>query len=347
MKNFYKWKKILVTWSTWFKWSRLSLWLYNLWAEVIWFWLEPSTNPNLFGALKLDTKITQIIWDINDLQLLDKVVKKYNPEIVFHLAAQPLVRDSYEFPVYTFQTNVIWTVNVLEVIRNNNCIKWGILITTDKVYKNNEWIYPYRENDRLGWYDPYSSSKAMCELAIESYVKSFLEKSDKKIVSVRAWNVIWWWDWSKDRLIPDIIKTVFKDEKLIIRNPESVRPWQYVLEVLYGYLTIWKKIFENDKYLWAYNFWPDLNDNLRVIDIVNESIKILWKWSCEIKKDPNSPHESWLLLLDNTKAKNLLWWKPKYKIYEVLKRTLNFYKEFYNGWNLEELALRELNNFMV
>jgi CDP-glucose 4,6-dehydratase len=185
----------------------------------------------------------------------------------------------------------------------------------------------------------------MCELAIDSYNNSFLKWLNKKIVSVRAWNVIWWGDWSKDRLIPDIIKTILNDEKLIIRNPDSVRPWQYVLEALYGYLIIWKKIFEDDKYLWSYNFWPDLSDNLKVIDIVNESINILWKWSFEIRQDLNNPHEAWLLLLDNTKAKTLLWWKPKYKVDEVLNRTLNWYKDFYEWKNMDDICLKEINMF--
>lgn len=345
MNNFYKNKTILITWTSWFKWSWLAFWLHNLWANVIWYSLEANTTPNNFEILKLDQKITQIYWDINDLECMNNVVKKYSPEIIFHLAAQPLVRESYDNPVYTFQTNVIWTVNVLEIIRNNECIKWAILITTDKVYHNNEWIYPYRETDRLWGYDPYSSSKAMCELVIDSYVNSFLSWLNKKIVSVRAWNVIWWWDWSKDRLIPDIIKTILNDEKLIIRNPNSVRPWQYVLEALYWYIIIWEKIFQDDKYLWAYNFWPDLTDNLKVIDIVNKSIKILWKWSFEIQQNDNNPHEAWLLLLDNTKAKTLLWWKPKYSVEEVLDRTLNWYKAYYNWDNMDEICKKEINKF--
>ena len=347
MKNFYKNKTILITWTTWFKWSWLAFWLNNLWAKIIWYSLKPNTNPNNFDILNLENKITQVYWDINDLGKLDMIVKKYKPEMVFHLAAQPLVRDSYNNPVYTYNTNVMWTVNILETIKKNKCIKWWILITTDKVYENKEWIYPYRENDRLWWYDPYSSSKAMCELAINSYNQSFFSKSWQKIVSVRAWNVIWWWDWSKDRLIPDIIKSILNDETLIIRSPDSVRPWQYILEALYGYLIMWKKIFEDDKYIWPYNFWPDLNDNLKVIDIIKESINILWKWNYEIQQDIKNPHEAWLLLLDNTKAKTLLWWKPKYKVEETLKRTLNWYKNYYNGWNIEKLSLEEINNFKI
>ncbi|MDP2090207.1 MAG: CDP-glucose 4,6-dehydratase [Candidatus Gracilibacteria bacterium] len=346
MKNFYKNKTILITGTSGFKGSWLAFWLYNLGANVIGYSLKANTSPNNFEILNLDSKITQIYGDINDLDKMNEVVNKYKPEIIFHLAAQPLVRDSYDNPVYTFQTNVIGTVNVLDTIRNNECVKGAILITTDKVYHNNEWIYPYRENDRLGGYDPYSSSKAMCELAIDSYFKSFLQKSNKKIVSVRAGNVIGGGDWSKDRLIPDVIKSILKDEKLIIRNPESVRPWQYVLEALYGYLIIGKKIFEDDKYLGSYNFGPDLSDNLRVLDIVNESINILGKGSFEIQKDSNNPHEAGLLLLDNTKAKTLLGWKPKYKVDEVLNRTLNWYKDYYEGKNMENICLNEINMFI-
>jgi CDP-glucose 4,6-dehydratase len=347
MNTFYKWKTILITWTTWFKWSWLAFWLKNLWANIIWYSLKPNTTPNNFKILKLEEKITQIYWDINDLEKLDKTVKKYSPEIIFHLAAQPLVRESYKNPVNTFQTNLIWTVNILEVIRNNDCIKWAIMITTDKVYKNNEWIYPYRENDELWWHDPYSSSKAMCELAISSYNNSFLKEKWKKVVSVRAWNVIWWWDWSDDRLIPDIIRSIYDKKELSIRNPNSVRPWQYVLEALYWYLIMWKKIFDNDKYLWAYNFWPNISDNLKVIDLVKESINILWEWNFNINKNPTNPHEAWLLLLDNTKAKTLLWWTPKYNVDETLKKTLNWYKTYYTWWNIEKLSLEEINKFNI
>lgn len=345
MNNFYKWKTILVTWSTWFKWSWLSFWLNNLWANVIWYSLKIWTDPNLFDAIKLDNKITQIIWDINDIESLEEVCDKYKPEIVFHLAAQPLVRESYENPVYTMQTNAIWTVNILEIMRKKEYLKWWILITTDKVYHNNEWIYPYRETDRLGWFDTYSSSKAMAEIAIDSYKKSFLDKSWKKIAVVRAGNVIWWWDWSKDRLIPDIVKTIMKWEELILRNPNAVRPWQYVLEALHWYLIMWEKIFQDDKYCEAYNFWPDFSDTMKVVDLVEKSIKILWKWNYKIEINQKNPHEAWLLLLDNTKAKTLLWWKSKYNVSEVLELTINWYKDFYLWKNMEELCLNEINKF--
>lgn len=346
MRNFYKWKTVLITWSTWFKWSWFSLWLHNLWANVIWYSLKPNTNPNLFEVLNLEKKIIQLYWDINDLKYFDEIVKKYNPEIIFHFAAQPLVRESYKNPIYTFQTNAIWTANIMETIRLNECIKWAVIITTDKVYENKEWIYPYRENDRLWWFDPYSTSKAMAELVVDSYKKSFLDKIWKKICTVRAWNVIWWWDWSDDRLIPDIIKSIMNDEKLFLRNPNSIRPWQYVLEALYWYLIIWKKIFEDDKYCTPYNFWPDLNDTMKVVDLVKIAINILWKWEFEINETlNNNMHEAWLLLLDNTKAKTMLEWKPKYEINETLKRTLNWYKVYYEWWDIEKISLEEINNF--
>ncbi len=347
MQEFYKWKTILLTWSTGFKWSWLALWLHSMWAKVIGYGLIPNTEPNLFTALELNQKIIQIIWDINDTELLSKTIDEYQPEMIFHLAAQPLVRDSYENPMYTIKTNAMWTTVVLEMIRIKEYIKWAVLITTDKVYENKEWIWPYRENDRLWWHDPYSSSKAMAEIAITSYTKSFLHEWNKKIAVVRAWNVIGWWDWSKDRLIPDIVRSIMQWEKLILRNPNAVRPWQYVLEALFWYLNIGIKIFEGDKYLWAYNFWPDISDTLKVIDIVTKSIEILGKWTYEVNLEMNNwMHEAGLLLLDNTKAKLLLWWKPKYNVQEVLERTINFYRAFYNQEDIKKLALNEINQFM-
>ncbi len=347
MQNFYKWKTVLLTWSTGFKWSWLSLWLHSMWAKVVGYALEPHTQPNLFTALKLNDKITQVIGDITDSELLSQTIDIYQPEMIFHLAAQPIVRESYKNPVYTIKTNAIGTTTILEMIRIKECIKWAVLITTDKVYDNKERIRPYRENDRLWGFDPYSSSKAMAELAIDAYTKSFFLEWNKKVAVVRAGNVIGWWDWSSDRLIPDIVRSIMQWEKLTLRNPNAVRPRQYMLEALFGYLIIWANLFENDKYLWAYNFGPDISDTLKVIDIVTKAIEILWKWEYEVKPETNNKmHEAGLLLLDNTKAKLLLWRTPKYNVQEVLKRTLNFYRAFYANENLEKLALEEINQFM-
>ena len=345
MKNFYKWKRILVTWSTGFKWSWLSFWLHSLWAKVAWFALEPNTNPSLYDILDLENKIENTIWDITTIELLEKKIKKFKPEIIFHLAAQALVRESYENPVYTMSVNVMGTVNVLEMIKKYDFIKWWVLITTDKVYDNKEWLYPYREIDRLWWFDPYSSSKAMCEIAIDCYNKSFLKQLWKPIATIRAWNVIWWGDWSKDRLVPDIIRCFNKNEKIVLRNPNSIRPWQHVLECLHGYLTIWEKLFEHKKFEWIYNIWPDYSETIKVIDIVKKSINIFWKGEFIID-DSNNHHESNMLLLDNTKVKTLLWWKPKYTITQMLESTISWYKCYYKWWDIINLSKKEINNFV-
>ncbi len=346
IQNYYKWKKVFITGTTGFKWAWLAFWLHSIWAQVTWFALQANTHPSVFEALKIEDKIHQIYWDINDYKLLEKSIQESEAEIIFHLAAQPLVRESYKNPLYNFHTNAWGTVNVLEVIRLTKKMRGGIMITTDKVYDNKESMTPYKEEDRLWGYDPYSSSKAMCEIAINSYNKSFFDEQWKKVVSVRAWNVIGWWDWSDDRLIPDIVKSIYNGESLILRNPNSIRPWQYMLEALYWYLVMWIKIFEDDKYLWPYNFWPDKSDNIRVEEIVIKSLEILWKWSYKIEQSDNL-HEAWLLLLDNSRAKSLLWWSPKYNVWEVLERTLIWYKTYYEWWDIEKLSLNEINNFNI
>jgi CDP-glucose 4,6-dehydratase len=341
MNNFYQWKTVLVTGSTGFKWSWLSLWLHHLGANVIGYSLPANTQPNLFHVLDLESQITQIYADINDLESLQGVCEEYKPEIVFHLAAQPLVRESYRDPVWTFQTNVMGTVNVLEAIRQTESIKWAVLITTDKVYENLETMRPYLETDRLGWYDPYSTSKAMDELAITSYVRSFFSHGEKKIVSVRAGNVIGGGDWSAERLIPDIIRAFEKGEPVTLRNPYSVRPWQHVLEPLSGYLMMGEKIFQDDKYLWAYNFGPDASDTMRVEDIVKKAIKILWKWEYKIQRD-ETMHEAGLLLLDNTKSKTLLGWSPRFGVDDAIKSTLEWYRAYADGKNMREYSLEQI-----
>lgn len=345
MFEFYHKKTVLVTGSTGFKWTWLCLWLHSLGANVIGYSLAPSTKPNLFSILWLEKNITQVYGDINDLSKLQEVCDTYHPEIVFHLAAQPLVRESYRDPVGTFQTNVMGTVHMLEVIRNTESIAWAVLITTDKVYENLETMRPYLETDRLGGHDPYSTSKAMDELAIASYVRSFFAHWEKKIVSVRAGNVIGGGDWSADRLIPDIIRAFEKWEGVTLRNPDSVRPWQHVFEPLSGYLMMGEKIFQGDTYLGAYNFGPDISDTMRVEDIVKKAIEILWKGDYLIQKDV-SMHEAGLLLLDNTKAKIVLGWSPQFWIDEALKRTLEWYRAESEGKDMKVYSLQEIEKFM-
>ena len=345
MTNFYHSRTILITGSTGFKWSWLSLWLHSLGANVIGYSLPPNTTPNLFQVIDLEYKITQIYADINDRERLQSVCNEYKPEIVFHLAAQPLVRESYRNPVWTFQTNVMGTINVLEAIRQCESIRWAVLITTDKVYENLEKDYAYKESDRLGGHDPYSTSKAMDELAISSYVKSFFMNGEKKIVSVRAGNVIGGGDWSAERLIPDIIRAFEKDEPVILRNPDATRPWQHVLEALSGYLMMGEKIFQDDKYIWAYNFGPDLSDTMSVEEIVQKAIQILGKWEYKIQRD-ETMHEAGLLMLDNTKSRELLGWSPRLSIDEAIAWTLEWYRAYANGKDMKEYSVRQIEKFL-
>lgn len=348
MSDFYAGKTVLITWSTWFKWSWLSLWLHSLWANVVGYALTPISQPNLFSILWLENKITQYYGDICDLNLLNTIVEKEKPEIIFHLAAQALVKESYINPLSTMQTNVMWTVHILDLVKQYDCIQWAILITTDKVYQNNERIYPYRETDRLWWHDPYSSSKAMCELAIESYKKSFRSNNNKKIATMRAWNVIWWWDRSSDRLIPDVIRSIYDNKELVLRNPYSVRPWQYVLEAIHAYILIWQKIFEKDIYCTAYNIWPSFKDNMQVLDIVNKSIEVLWEWSFKIDYDANRwMHEAGLLLLDTTKIQQQLWRQPKYTIEETIQKTFEWYKAYYDNRNMIDFSIQEISKYKI
>ncbi len=343
--DFYKWKTILITGSTGFKWSWLALWLHDMGAHVIGFWLPPATMPNLFSILKLDEQITQIYGDINISEDLHSVCETYKPEIIFHLAAQPLVKEGYKRPVYTFMTNAIGTVHILELIRQYDYIKGWVMITTDKVYENLEWMYPYRETDRLAWHDPYSASKAMAELAIRSYQQGFFPNNEKKIIAVRAWNVFGGGDWSPDRLIPNIIRSLESKSTLYI-NPDSIRPWQHVLEPLYGYMIAGIKMFEADSYIGAYNFWPDFSDNLTIKEIVDISKEFNSELICEPYPDNMKwVHEARRLLLDNTKAKTMLHWHPKLSVKEWLRLTYDWYDAFSRWEDMVDLTKKQIHHF--
>jgi len=340
----YKGKKILITGHNGFKGSWLSLWLKELGADVIGYSLEPPTEPNLFGALSLNEKIIHIIGDVRDETNLFSVFKKYRPEFVFHLAAQPLVRLSYTEPKLTYETNIMGTINVLEVVRKTNSVKVCIVITTDKCYENKEWIYGYREIDPMGGYDPYSSSKACAELVVSAYRNSFFNPQDYgkmhnvALSSARAGNVIGGGDWGEDRLIPDCVKTLSQNKIINIRNPQATRPWQYVLEPLNGYLLLGSKMYKDGaKYSSAWNFGPN-DENIITVD---ELVKLVIKnWGSGIYKvdNYNYPHEADLLKLDISKARTFLGWNPVYNINETIERTINWYKNFYNGVEKEKLC---------
>jgi len=342
-KELYKNKKVLITGHTGFKGSWLSTWLTELGADVIGYSLEPPTQPNLFEALSLNEKLIHIIGDVRDEKKLSSVFKKYKPEFVFHLAAQPLVRFSYREPKLTYETNIMGTINILEAIRKTNSVRACVIVTSDKCYENKEWVYGYRETDPMGGYDPYSSSKACVELIISAYRNSFFNPKDYgkghrvALSSARAGNVIGGGDWAEDRLIPDCVKTLSQNKIINIRNPKATRPWQYVLEPLSGYLLLGSKMYKDAKrYSSAWNFGPN-NENIITVD---ELVKLVIKnWGSGIYKVDNSnhPHESGLLKLDISKTCIFLGWNPIYNLYETIERTINWYKYFYNGIKKEEL----------
>ncbi len=313
LRKFFKDKKILITGHTGFKGSWITQILLNWGANISGISLRPLTAPNLFTLLNIKSKVNNYFVDIRNFKKIKEIFIKEKPEIVFHLAAQALVRESYDAPLYTFETNTIGTANVLEAIKEVISVKAAVMITTDKVYENKKEANPYKEDDKLGGHDPYSASKAAAEIVIDSYIKSFFNLKDynKKhktlIASARSGNVIGGGDWSKDRLVPDIIKAIFKEnKKLIIRNPDSIRPWQFVLEPLYGYMLLAKKLYEGKKeFSGAWNFGPHKENYSTVRELVEEAIKILGIGSYIVKRD-NTKHEAELLKLDITKAKNMI-----------------------------------------
>ena len=347
----YRGKKVLITGHTGFKGSWLSIWLNELGAEVIGYSLDPYTEKDNFVLSKIGEKIIDLRGDIRDKKYLEEVFEKYKPEFVFHLAAQPLVRLSYEEPVKTYETNVIGTINIMECIRKTPETKIGIMITTDKCYDNKEQIWGYRETDPLGGYDPYSSSKGAAEIAINSWKNSYFNPKDynkhkKSIASVRAGNVIGGGDWSKDRIIPDCIRALEKGEPIKIRNPKAIRPWEHVLEPLNGYLTLGQKMYENsDKYSEAWNFGPEMESIIPVWEIGEKLIKYFGKGNLKDVSNPNEFHEAQLLALDITKARLRLNWKPVWNIEKTIEKTVEWYK-MYKNTDVYELCVRQIKEFV-
>ncbi|EJE7233289.1 CDP-glucose 4,6-dehydratase [Clostridium sporogenes] len=345
--NEYKGKKVLVTGHTGFKGSWLSIWLKKLGAHVIGYSLEAPTEPSLFKICKLDKKITSIIGDIRDDVKLNETFEKYKPDIVFHLAAQPLVRVSYKEPKETYETNVMGTVNILEAAKNTYSVKVVVIITTDKCYENKEWVYGYRETDAMGGYDPYSSSKGCAELIVSAYRNSFYNERGVALSSARAGNVIGGGDWAKDRLIPDFVRAISQDKSIIIRNPSAIRPWQHVLEPLSAYLWIGALMFKDkEKYSGSWNFGPRDTDILNVRDILDLAIKSWGKGNIEIDES-QQPHESNLLKLDISKAKAHLKWYPVYDLDKAVNTTIQWYKSYYENRdkNMYEYTLKQIEEY--
>jgi len=348
--NIYKNKRVLITGHTGFKGSWLAIWLKELGAEVIGFALDPYTDKDNFVLAGLSDKITDLRGDVRDKKRLEEVFSTYKPEIVFHLAAQPLVRLSYEIPVETYEVNVMGTINVLECIRKTSETKIGIMITTDKCYENKEQIWGYRENEPMGGYDPYSSSKGAAEIAISSWRRSFFnpkeyEKHGKAIASVRAGNVIGGGDWAKDRIIPDCINALENDKAIEIRSPLSIRPWEHVLEPLSGYLLLGAKMLENPvKYADGWNFGPTLDSIVTVWEIAEKVIKNYGKGKLIDTSDSNAVHEAKLLALDISKARFELGWKPRLNIEQTIEMTVDWYKK-YKYEDVYKLCIEQIAEF--
>lgn len=340
--DFYKGKKVLVTGHTGFKGSWLCRILINAGAVVTGYSLEAPTDPALFKMAGLEEKMNSVIGDIRDLAHLKEVFAEAEPEIVLHLAAQPIVRDSYKDPVYTYETNVMGTVNILECVRTFPCVKSFLNVTTDKVYENMEWEYGYRETDRLDGYDPYSNSKSCSELVTHSYQKSFFADGRCAISTSRAGNVIGGGDFANDRIVPDCMRAAIKNEAIIVRNPHSTRPYQHVLEPLAAYLMIAKAQYENGAMAGYYNVGPDDKDCVTtgtLVDMVCEAWGEGLTW---INKSDGGPHEANFLKLDCSKLKSAFGWKPQYGVKEAIELTAEWYKVYAAGGNVEAVMDKQI-----
>lgn len=345
-QDFWKNKKVFITGNTGFKGSWMSIWLTSMGAEIKGYSKLPETHPSLFNEAGLGSKYETIFADIRDYDCLKDAIDSFMPDIVFHLAAQPLVRYSYEHPLETFETNVIGTANVLNACRGISSIKSIVIITTDKCYENKEWPWAYRENDPMGGYDPYSSSKGCAELVTDSFRRSFFTDTNTGIASARAGNVIGGGDWSLDRLFPDIIKAFNNDEKVIIRNPNSIRPWQHVLEPISGYLILAEQLFvDKNKFSQAFNFGPREED-CRTVQSVLDIITTYWD-ECPgyVLDETLQPHEARTLKLDISKARYELNWSPKWSLEETINRIIAWNFSWRNKENLYDICIKEINDF--
>ncbi len=343
-KNAYQGKTVLLTGHTGFKGGWMALWLKHLGANVIGYSIDAPSEPNLFEKAQIEKEVTHVHGDIRDQDALDQVFAKYQPEIVFHLAAQPLVRLSYDEPDMTFETNVMGSLRVFEAIRKSKSTKVLVNVTSDKCYENREWVWGYRESDAMGGYDPYSASKGCAELLFSSYQRSYFpvaEHGDSHQVataSVRAGNVIGGGDWGKDRLIPDCFRALSKDETIVIRSPSAIRPWQHVMEPLSGYLTVGAKLIEDaKKYSGGWNFGPVSGDDWNVEAIV-QKICGLWGNGNYHVDGSRQPHEAHWLKLDCSKANIELNWTPKYSVADALDVTTAWYRRYYDGASSEEMC---------
>ena len=347
--NNFKNKTVLVTGHTGFIGTWMSLWLDMLGANVIGFSQKPNTAPSMFKITGIKKNITHIIGDITNFHKLRQIIEIYKPEFVFHLAAQSIVRTSYEYPLKTFQTNVMGTANILESIKNSS-VKSCIIMTSDKSYENKEFGRPFKENDPMGGSDPYSASKGAAELVTSAYRDSFFRNSKIGIASVRSGNVIGGGDWSVDRLIPDCFRSITKNEKIILRNPNAIRPWQFVLEPIFGMFSLALRLRKKPTHFSEpWNFGPSLDKKLTVEQVVKKIIKQWGQGKYEIysnKKD-KSYHESKLLMLNSIKANKLLEWKSIYTNTESLFETIEWYKQYADKNNMKDFTLKQIEKYVI
>tara|TARA_B100001093_G_scaffold313169_1_gene298847 strand:+ start:16026 stop:17099 length:1074 start_codon:yes stop_codon:yes gene_type:complete len=346
-------KRVFLTGHTGFKGSWISLWLQLMGSNVLGYALAPNTNPSLFNLAQVSSGMTSIFGDINDPKLLKKTMQNFKPDIVIHMAAQALVRYSYANPIDTFRTNIMGTVNLLEAARNTNSIRAIINVTSDKCYQNTNKNSGYIEDDSLGGFDPYSSSKSCSEIVTDAYRKSYfnehyIPEHKVGIATARAGNVIGGGDWSTDRLIPDFLRSMADNKPIIIRKPNSVRPWQSVLDALSGYLLLGELLYNQaEKYSEAWNFGPDSNNEQQVEWIVKNLIKN-WEYDpgYEIKKELNKLHETDILKLNCSKAKKGLGWSSKLDIEDTLKDLCDWHKLHLKGENMRKISIRQINKYM-
>lgn len=345
--GFYKGKRVLVTGHTGFKGSWLTRMLVNAGAEVTGYSLNPPTDPSLFEAAGIRDTMDSVEGDIRDLEHLKEVFLRVLPEIVFHLAAQPIVRDSYKDPVYTYETNVMGTVHILECVRLTPSVKSFLNVTTDKVYENKEWEYGYRENDPLDGYDPYSNSKSCSELVTHSYAKSFFADGQAAISTSRAGNVIGGGDFANDRIIPDCIRAASAGRDIIVRNPHSTRPYQHVLEPLAVYMTIAMKQYEDRSFQGYYNVGPDDRDCVTTGELADLFCSAWGRGIKWIDRFEGGPHEAGFLKLDCSKIKRVFGWTPRYGVREAVEKTVEWTRAYLDGVDVLEVMDRQIQEFFI